>query len=73
MYKEGEVTTSTGFDYASSSFVNRLVSKRLLMNPTISGFLSKIEPFFIEILDSVKKLQFYQNYTIDKNDRSINQ
>ena len=73
MYKDGEITTSTGFDYSNSGFINRLVSKRMLMNPIVSGFLSKIEPFFIELLDSVKKLQFYQNYTIDKNDRSINQ
>jgi hypothetical protein len=61
-----------GYDYRNKGMVSRLFSSRMFMNPIMEGFLKQIEPYFIELLDSVKKLQFYQNYTIDKNDGSIN-
>jgi hypothetical protein len=41
-------------------------------NPVMDGFLSRIDPYFIEMTDSVKAIQFYNNYTLDKNDGSIN-
>ena len=73
MYQEGELITSNGYDYRKNGLVNRWISKRMLMSPLMDGFLGKIEPYFVELIDSVKKLQFYQNYTIDKNDGSLNQ
>ena len=73
MYEEGTVVTSTGYDYRKKGIVNRLFAKRMFQNPVMEGFITKIEPYFVEILDSVKKLQFYQNYTLDKNDGSLNQ
>lgn len=72
MLEVNNISKNNGYDYRSRGIITKLFSKRMFMNPMVSGFLTKIEPWFIEILDSVKKLQFYQNYTIDKNDGSIN-
>lgn len=70
--EEGTIYKSNGYDYRNRGIAHRFFSKRMLMSPLVSGFIKRLEPYFIEILDSVKKLQFYQNYTIDKNDGSIN-
>lgn len=72
MLESGEKTQYTGYDYRNKGMISNMFSPRMFLNPVMEGFLKRIEPFFIEVLDSVKKLQFYQNYTIDKNDGSIN-
>ncbi len=70
--EEGSDYKSNGYDYQKRGLTNRFFSNRMFMSPLMTGFIKKIEPYFVEILDSVKKLQFYQNYTIDKNDGRIN-
>ncbi len=72
MLEDGNKTLHNGYDYRTRGIVGRLFSNRMFQNPLMEGFLNKIEPYFVELLDSVKKLQFYQNYTIDKNDGSLN-
>ena len=72
MRESQDATTSTGYNYRVNGISSRFFSSRMMMNPVMAGFLTRVEPYFIEMLDSVKKLQFYQNYTIDKNDGSIN-
>lgn len=73
MLESGDKILYNGYDYRNRGMVSRMFSPRMFLNPVMEGFLNRIEPYFIEILDSIKKLQFYQNYTIDKNDGSINQ
>lgn len=70
--QEGSTFKAFGYDYRKGGLTNRFFSKRMFMNPVMNDFIKFIELYFSEILDSVKKLQFYQNFTIDKNDRSIN-
>lgn len=70
--EEGSAYKSIGYDYRSRGLTQRFFSSRMFMSPLMEGFIKRIEPYFIEILDSVKKLQFYQNYTIDKNDGRTN-
>lgn len=70
--EEGAEYKSNGYDYRERGIVDKFFAKRMFMSPLMAGFIKKIEPYFVEILDSVKKLQFYQNYTIDKNDGRIN-
>ena len=60
-----------GFDYTKDGMLRRFFSPRMYMNPRMEDFLNKIEPAIIEITESVKKIQFYTNYTIDKNDRRL--
>ena len=72
MLESGSNTLHTGYDYRKGGLVSRWFSKRMFMNPMMEGFIEQINPYFVEFLDSIKKVQFYQNYTIDKNDGSIN-
>ena len=62
-----------GFDYASSGLLPRFLSARLYGNPMIAGFLSILDKMVVDITESAKRVQFYFNFTIDKNDLSINQ
>jgi len=72
MYESSNQLTNTGFDYRSESLLNKFLSNRMYGNPVMDGFLQKIDPYFSEMIDSVKKIQLYNNFTIDKNDGSIN-
>lgn len=72
MLEANDKVLHTGYNYRERGLVNKFFSSRMFMNPIMEGFINRIEPYFIEMLDSVKKLQFYQNYTIDKNDGRLN-
>lgn len=72
MYKKGEVVKDRGYDPETDGIITRFFSSRMMMNPVMEGFLNRIEPWFIQVINSVKKLQFYQNYTVDKNDTTLN-
>lgn len=61
-----------GFDFAAGGLLPRFVSARLYANPMIAGFLTRLDRAFVELAESVKYLQFFYNYAIDKNDRSLN-
>ena len=71
MYRGSEDRKNMGYNY-SDGLLSRFFSNMMYQNPRLSTFLDKIEPLFVEILDSIKKIQFYQNYTIDKNDTRYN-
>lgn len=62
----------TGYDYGKNGLINKFVSPRLYLIPRVEGFLNLLDKMLIEITETVKKVQFYTNYTIDKNDRSLN-
>lgn len=72
MYQSSEEISHTGFDYRSEGLLDKFISNRMHGNPVMDGFLKKIDPYFVEMVDSVKKIQFYNNFTIDKNDGRIN-
>lgn len=72
MYQSNDQLKDTGFDYRSEGLLDKFLSNRMHGNPVMDGFLEKINPYFAEMVDSVKKIQFYNNFTIDKNEGSIN-
>jgi hypothetical protein len=72
MYEKGESVLHKGYDPETQGIVNRFFSSRMMMSPLMEGFLKKIEPYFVQMINSVKKIQFYQNYTVDKNDTTLN-
>ena len=61
-----------GFDYGANGIIDKFVSPRMYLVDRIAGFLNMIDPSLIDLIDSVKRVQFYYNYTMDKNDRSLN-
>ena len=70
--QDSEDREGNGYDYAKNGLFVRFLSPALYGNPRITKFLGMTDPLLIELTDSVKKLQFYFNYTIDKNDRRYN-
>ena len=72
MIQSGDEVLNTGYDYNTKGLFTRFFSSRMYMNPRTEEFLNGIEPTVIEFTESVKKIQFYTNFTIDKNDRRIN-
>jgi hypothetical protein len=72
MYEQGESVLHRGYDPEKEGLVNRFFSSRMYMNPVVESFIKKMEPYMINMINSVKKIQFYQNYTVDKNDTTLN-
>ena len=72
MLQSTEKRVSLGYDYGKDGLMKRFVSPMLYFNPRIEDFLNLLDPVLVEMVEMVKKVQFYNNYTIDKNDRRIN-
>jgi hypothetical protein len=72
IYSSNDKVKDTGYNYRSEGMIDKFFSNRMFGNPVMDGFLNRIEPYFVEMTDSVKAIQFYNNYTLDKNDGSIN-
>ena len=72
MLEAGEDIKNSGFDYNNNGMVDKFFAKRMYQNPRMSTFLNYLNDILINFTESVKKLQFYNNYTIDKNDRRLN-
>lgn len=72
MYDSNDKLKEVGYNYRKNGLLDKFISNRMFGNPVMDGFLKRIGAWFIEITDSVKKIQIYNNYTIDKNDGSIN-
>ena len=73
MFRSTESRKNLGYDYEENGLLNKFVSPSLYGNPRMAEFLKRIDPLFLEILKSVKKIQYFYNYTIDKNDTRYNQ
>ena len=72
MLKDSEDLKYRGYQYQNTNIMKRFVSNRMLGNPIMLGFLNLLNPIFINWIESVKRVQFFYNYIIDKNDNSIN-
>lgn len=72
LIRSNDKLIARGYDYKANGMINKMVSPRMYLVSRISGFLDMIDPSLIELVDSVKRVQFYYNYTMDKNDRSLN-
>lgn len=69
---DSEIRADNGYNYAKNGLINKFVSPALYGNPRIGNFLNRIDLLLIDLTDSVKGIQFFFNYTIDKNDRRYN-
>jgi methionine synthase II (cobalamin-independent) len=72
MLEESEDLKYRGFQYQDINIMEKFVSSRMMGNPIMAGFLNLLNPIFINWIESVKRVQFFYNYIIDKNDNSIN-
>lgn len=60
-----------GFDY-KDQILKRTVSPYLFMDPVRSGMLQQFENWLYFLVESVKLLKTYYNFTVTKNYRKIN-
>jgi hypothetical protein len=72
LIRSNDRLVARGYNYGENGIMDKFVSPRLYLVDRISTFLNLLDPGLIELLESVKKVQFYYNYTMDKNDRSLN-
>jgi hypothetical protein len=72
LIRSNDRLSSRGYNYKENGIFDKFVSPRMYLVERIKGFLNMMDPSLIELLDSVKRIQFYYNYTMDKNDRSLN-
>ncbi len=72
MLRSGDNRKYIGYQYEGTNLASKFVSPRMLNNPRMEGFISKLSPIFINMIDSIKRVQFFFNYTIDKNDTTLN-
>jgi hypothetical protein len=55
----------------NNGMVDKFFSNRMSMNPMMEGFIKSLDPWFIKMMDCVRRIQFTNNYTADKNDKTI--
>jgi hypothetical protein len=72
LIKSNDNLIARGYDYKQNGLIEKFVSPRMYLIDRVAGFLNLIDPSLIELVESVKRIQFYYNYTMDKNDRSLN-
>ena len=72
MVQSSDSLKNTGYDYDKNGLLDKFFSSRMFMNFRVDTFLRLINPIIINWTNSVKKIQFYTNYTVDKNERRIN-
>lgn len=59
-----------GFDY-SDSLMQRNLSGHITRNQTISDFISFINDYLSEIINAVKRLQQWKNFTVKKDNTNV--
>jgi hypothetical protein len=72
IFESSEERIDTGYDYSKNGLISKFVSPTMFGNPRLAEFLNRIDDMLIELTDSVKRVQFFFNYTIEKNDRRYN-
>ena len=68
---QGESLLNQGFDY-STVLMEKTISNYLFRNENITGFLTYINDIMYNLIESVKIVRVFQNFTVDKNYKKIN-
>lgn len=62
---------NTGFDYKGQIF-KRSMSSYLFNDPKRAEILNKLEELVYFLIEEVKTIKTFYNYTVDKDDKSLN-
>lgn len=66
-----EKINNLGFDY-KGKILRKTVSSYLYMDPTRAAILDKFETWLYFLVEKVKVIKTYYNYTVPKNYKKIN-
>ena len=61
-----------GNDVKSSGLLRRFTSSVLWQNSRLNTFLTHIDSILVHLVDTIKTVQFLNNFTISKNDKRYN-
>ena len=61
-----------GNDVKSSGLLRRFTSSVLWQNSRLNTFLTQIDSILVHLIDTIKTVQFLNNFTISKNDKRYN-
>lgn len=59
-----------GFDY-SEQIMQRNLSGHIQRNQTMRDFISFLNDYLMNVINSIKKMQQWKNYTVKKEDTNI--
>ena len=62
---------NVGADYQEIGLLQRMLSKHIQRNQTLSEFISFLNDYLLNILKGPKFLKGYKNYTVKKDDDYI--
>lgn len=62
---------NVGADYQEVGLLQRMLSKHIQRNQTLSEFISFLNDYLLNILKGPRFLKGYKNYTVKKDDKYI--
>ena len=62
---------NVGADYQEIGLLQRMLSKHIQRNQTLSEFISFLNDYLLNILRGPRFLKGYKNYTVKKDDKYI--
>lgn len=62
-----------GNDVSKSGLLKKFTAPMLWQNTRLATFLTFIDLMLIGAIDSIKTIQYFNNFTISKNDKRYNQ
>jgi len=70
-YSRNEKINNIGFDY-KDKILRRTVSSYLFKDPVRASILDKFESWIYFLVDQVKTIRTFYNFTVDKNYKKLN-
>ena len=67
----GEDIKYLGFDY-KDVIISKTISNYILQNTEMITFMEYINDIFFVLIESIKKIRIFNNYTVNKNYKYIN-
>lgn len=71
--QSNEIRLAMGNDVKLSGLLKRFTSTILWQSSRLSQFLTYLDSILIHLIDTIKTVQFLNNFTISKHDKRFNQ
>lgn len=65
-------TKNRGYDVSEKGILNKCVSKYLYRESRFSMFLMYVDKMMVHFINSIKRIQFYNNFSMKEDDTSLN-
>lgn len=62
----GEDRKNLGYDYSQTLFSSN-ISRHIVRKNTVSNFIVYLNDWFVELLNTVKRVKNFKNFTVDKD------